>query len=49
MLSGIAWILSSEAGLRFLVEQAEQWAPGELKIDKFEGSLLNKVSFTGLS
>jgi translocation and assembly module TamB len=49
IFGGITWIVSSEAGLRFLVEQAEQWAPGEFKIDKFEGSLLDKVSFTGLS
>jgi len=49
MLGGLAWIVSSEAGLRFLKEQAEQWAPGELKIDTFEGRLLDKVSFTGLS
>ncbi len=49
ILGGFSWIISSESGLRFLVEQAEKWTPGELKIKTFEGSLLDKVSFTGLS
>lgn len=49
VFSTLAWLISTESGLRFLVAQAQQWSPGELKIDTLQGRLLDKVSLTGLS
>jgi translocation and assembly module TamB len=45
----LAWLISTEGGLRLLVTQAQQWAPGELKIQSSQGRLLDQFSFTGLS
>ncbi|MEN8215763.1 MAG: translocation/assembly module TamB domain-containing protein [Pseudomonadota bacterium] len=49
LMSTLAWLISTEAGLRFIVAQAQQWSPGELKIDTLQGRLLDKISLTGLS
>jgi len=44
-----AWLVSTEAGLRFLVTQAQRWVPGELQIARWQGRLIDNFSFTGLS
>ncbi len=45
----IAWLISTETGLHLLITQAQRWAPGELKIQSYQGRLLDQFSFTGLS
>ena len=49
VIGSIVWIVGTEQGLRFLVAQAQRFAPGELKIEHFEGRLIDKISFTKLS
>ncbi|KHD07630.1 hypothetical protein PN36_04045 [Candidatus Thiomargarita nelsonii] len=49
LFSTLAWLISTESGLRFIVAQAQQWSPGELKIDTLQGRLLDKMRLTGLS
>ena len=49
ILGGMSWIVTTENGLHFLVEQAQRWAPGEIKIETVEGQLLDQINLTGLS
>jgi len=49
LLGSIAGIVGTESGLRLLVEQTQEWGPGELKIDTLEGRLIDDMSITGLS
>ncbi len=48
-LGSIGGAITTESGLRFLVQQAQLWVPGKLKVDSLEGRLRDKVSITGLS
>jgi len=45
----IIGLLGTEKGLHFIVEQAQQFIPGELKINQIQGRLLDRFSITGLS
>ncbi|HHB93495.1 MAG TPA: hypothetical protein ENK59_09835, partial [Thioploca sp.] len=45
----IAWLVSTESGLQFIGTQAQNFAPGELKIAKLEGRIIDRVSFNNLS
>ncbi len=47
--SGLTWVIATENGLRFLVNQAQQWLPGELKIDTLRGRLIDNFSGAGIS
>ena len=49
LLGSIGGIVGTESGLRLLVEQTQEWGPGELKIDTLEGRLIDDLSITGLS
>jgi translocation and assembly module TamB len=44
-----SWIVSTESGLRFLVAQAQRWAPGELSVQTVQGRLWDQFSLSGFS
>ncbi|MBE9561339.1 MAG: hypothetical protein IMF12_00565, partial [Proteobacteria bacterium] len=45
----ISWLVSTESGLQFIGTQAQNFAPGELKIAKLEGRIIDRISFNDLS
>jgi len=45
----IIGLLGTEKGLHLIVQQAQQFIPGELKINQIQGRLLDRFSITGLS
>ncbi|MDM8561517.1 translocation/assembly module TamB domain-containing protein [Candidatus Parabeggiatoa sp. HSG14] len=49
ILGIIFWIVVTESGLQFVVEQTQRFAPGELELESLEGRLIDEVSFTKLS
>jgi translocation and assembly module TamB len=49
LIGSITWIVSTDQGFEFLIIQAQRFAPGELKIEQFEGRLIDKISLKKLS
>jgi len=49
IIAAVAWLISTESGLQFIGNQAKNFAPGELKIAKLEGRIIDRVSFNDLS
>lgn len=47
--AGLAWLISTESGLHFIVARAQQFSPGTLKIETLQGTLLDEISLTGFS
>jgi len=43
------WLITSETGLQFLIHQAQQWAPGQLRISTVSGRLLTGFRFTDIT
>jgi translocation and assembly module TamB len=44
----VAWLLTSEAGLRWAWGRAAAWSPGELTAERLEGRLIGPLAITGL-
>ncbi len=42
------WLIASETGLQFLIHQAQQWTPGQLRISTVSGRLLTGFRFTDI-
>lgn len=49
IISGSIWIVTTESGLHFIVNQAQQWAPGQLQIKSLTGRLSDNFSFKEFS
>ncbi|NJO17857.1 MAG: hypothetical protein HC877_19640 [Thioploca sp.] len=49
MISGSIWIVTTESGLHFIVNQAQRWAPGQLQIKNLTGRLSDNLSFKDFS
>ncbi len=49
IITSIGWLISTESGLQFIGTQAQKFAPGELKIAKLEGRIIDRISFSDLS
>ncbi|MDY6994886.1 MAG: hypothetical protein SVR94_20050, partial [Pseudomonadota bacterium] len=48
LIGFVGWLIATESGFRFLIVQAQNWAPGQLTVNHFEGRLLDKLSLRGL-
>jgi len=48
LIGFVGWLIATESGFRFLIVQAQNWAPGQLTVNYFEGRLLDKFSLRGL-
>ncbi|HYQ92993.1 MAG TPA: hypothetical protein VES89_13205, partial [Candidatus Competibacteraceae bacterium] len=49
LLGGGGWLLATETGSRWLLLRAQDWVPGELRIQTTQGRLLDKLCLGGFS